>query len=244
MMPLQMHFKQTFEDKAKICNVEDTWWETVPRISEELKEGLDQPITMNDLTRSLFKNMSPSKAPGNDGLTVKFMRKFWLQLGPLLLDSLKESWECGELTNSQKESVIRLIQKKGKDPSTITGHRPISLINVDAKIYAKVLSERLRKLTNEVVDPEQLAYMEGRSVHEGHLLINRVIELGRAKKVRGLMATIDFRGAFDSIKHDFIWKTLARMNVGPGLINHLKTLYRDARSAVLKLWNTDSLVPS
>ena len=129
--------------------------------------------------------------------------------------------------------MIRLIAKKGKDQSTIKGHRPISLINNDAKIYSKCLSERLRKLTNAVVDHDQLAYMEGRSLHEGHLLINRMIELGRRGKVKGLMATVDFRSAFDSVDHGFIWKALEKMNVGKGLINHLKTLYRNAKSAIL-----------
>ena len=233
MTALHSHFKRTFQDDKKYDEVDSRWWEKVPKINDELKESLDRPITRNDLTMALFKNMSPSKAPGNDGLTVKFMRKFWLQLSPLLMDSLKESWEHGELSNSQKESVIRLIAKKDKDQSKISGHRPISLINVDAKIYSKCLSERLRKLTNEVVDHDQLAYMEGRSVHDGHMLINRMLELGRSNKVKGLMATVDFRGAFDSIRHQFIWDTLEKMNVGPNLINHLKTLYKNTKSAIL-----------
>ena len=209
-------------------------WVRAGRICQSLKfQSLDKPITLNDLTRVLFQGMAPCKAPGNDGLTVRFMRKFWLQLWPLLLESLKDSWDCGELSNSQKESVIRLIQKKGKDKSSIKGWRPISLINVDAKIYAKVLSERLRRLTNAAIDHDQLAYMENRSLNEGHLLINRMLELGRANKVKGLMCCIDFRGAFDSVKHEFVWETLAKMNVGPSLINHLRTLYAGTKSAVL-----------
>ena len=233
MSALHSHFKRTFQDDNKTCEVDSSWWEFLPKINDELKESLDRSITLNDLTTVLFKNMSPSKSPGNDGLTVKFLRKFWPQLSSLLMESLKESWEHGELSTSQKESVIRLIEKKGKSQSTIKGYRPISLINVDAKIYSKVLAERLRKLTNAVVDHDQLAYMEGRSLHEGHLLINRMLELGRASKVKGLMAMIDFRSAFDSVRHDFIWKTLEKMNVGQGLINHLKTLYRNAKSAIL-----------
>ena len=47
------------------------------------------------------------------------------------------------------------------------------------------------------------------------------------------MATVDFRSAFDSVRHDFIWTTLENMNVGPELINHLKTLYKNTKSAVL-----------
>ena len=233
MNALHNHFKRTFQEPNKNCDVDNNWWTTLPKIDDELKESLDKPITLNDLTRVLFQDMAPCKAPGNDGLTVRFMRKFWLQLGPLLMESLKESWDCGELSNSQKESVIRLIQKKGKEKSSIKGWRPISLINVDAKIYAKVLSERLRRLTNAAIDHDQLAYMENRSLNEGHLLINRILELGRANKVKGLMCCIDFRGAFDSIKHEFVWETLAKMNVGPSLISHLKTLYAGTKSAVL-----------
>ena len=54
------------------------------------------------MIRVLFQEMAPCKAPGNDGLTVRFMRKFWVQLGPLLFEYLKESWDCGELPNSQE----------------------------------------------------------------------------------------------------------------------------------------------
>jgi hypothetical protein len=47
------------------------------------------------------------------------------------------------------------------------------------------------------------------------------------------MACIDFRFAFDSVKHDFIWQTLKKYNLGPTLINHLQTLYHDAKSSVM-----------
>jgi hypothetical protein len=47
------------------------------------------------------------------------------------------------------------------------------------------------------------------------------------------MACIDFSGAFDSVKHDFIWKALERYNVGPQLIHYLKTLYFNAQGAVI-----------
>jgi hypothetical protein len=52
------------------------------------------------------------------------------------------------------------------------------------------------------------------------------------------MACIDFSGAFDSVKHDFIWKALERYNVGPQLIRYLKILYFDARSAIMNFGTT------
>jgi hypothetical protein len=72
-----------------------------------------------------------------------------------------------------------------------------------------------------------------RSIQDGHVLINKVLEEYRNKKLTGLMACIDFSGAFDSVKHDFIWKALERYNVGPQLIHYLKTLYFNAQSAVM-----------
>ena len=49
------------------------------------------------------------KAPGNDGLTVDFYKGFWNLLGQQLTDSLNFSFEHGELSNSQKQAVIPLI---------------------------------------------------------------------------------------------------------------------------------------
>ena len=80
-------------------------------------------------------------------------------------------------------------------------------------------------MTESVIGPEQLAYMSKRSANEGHLLINKFLELGRAGKLKGLMCCIDFQGAFDTVKHSFIFETLEKMNVGPGLISHIKALY-------------------
>ena len=54
--------------------------------------------------------------------------------GRLLVDSLNYAFKFGELSNSQKQAIITLIKKKGKDKRMIKNWRPISLINVDAKI--------------------------------------------------------------------------------------------------------------
>jgi hypothetical protein len=84
-----------------------------------------------------------------------------------------------------------------------------------------------------VIGPEQLAFEEKRVIHEGHLIINKV-----KKKVKGLMACIDFKGAFDYICHEFIWQLLEKMGAGENLIGHIKTLYKGAKSPVLNFNTT------
>ena len=68
-----------------------------------------------------------NKSPGNDGLTAEFYRTFWPILGNLLVDSLNAAYINGKLSNSQRQAIIRLIEKKDKDRRYVENWRPISL---------------------------------------------------------------------------------------------------------------------
>jgi hypothetical protein len=111
-------------------------------------------------------------------------------------------------------------------------------MNHDAKLYAKVIGERLQIICKTVTGPEQLAFVEKRVIHEGHLIINKVLKLSQKKKVKGIMACIDFKSAFDYIRHEFIWQLLEKMGVGKNLIGHIKTPNKGAKSAVLNFCTT------
>ena len=58
--------------------------------------------------------MKNGKTPGNDGLTKEFYVCLVEKLGSLLLKSLIYSHAVGELSTSQKQAVITLIEKKRK----------------------------------------------------------------------------------------------------------------------------------
>ena len=62
----------------------------------------------------MLKTFQKNKSPGNDGLTVEFYIAFWPLIGTLLVDSLNYAFEYGELSNSQKQATITLIEKNGR----------------------------------------------------------------------------------------------------------------------------------
>ena len=107
----------------------------------------------------LCLNSQTEKTPGNNGLTPEFYKKFWNLLGTLMTDSLNYSYIHGELSNSQKQAIIRLIEKKGKDRRYIKNWRPISLLNVDTKIASKALALRLEKVLPFVINEDQYMRM-------------------------------------------------------------------------------------
>ena len=113
---------------------------------------------------SVLGTFPKNKTPGNDGLTIEFYLAIWPLFGRLLVDSLNYAFEFGELSNSQKQAIITLIEKKGKDKRMIRNWRPISLINVDAKIASKTLAKRLEKVLPGIIHSNQNAFVKGRSI--------------------------------------------------------------------------------
>ena len=113
MKVLHKHFSSLFKEPRPHATFDAGWWEDLSKLPNDVKEDLEKPITLNCFRKELFDNMSPSKAPGNDGLTVLFYRKFWHILHNPFMEMQATCNAEEALCPSQKQSVIRLIQKKG-----------------------------------------------------------------------------------------------------------------------------------
>ena len=60
-----------------------------------------------------MKSMENDKFPGNDGLTKEFFVTFWDDIKATFISSLKQAKERKELSISQRQAIIKLIEKKG-----------------------------------------------------------------------------------------------------------------------------------
>ena len=81
---------------------------------------------------------------GKDGLTKESYETFGDELREIFLDSVREAKEIGLLSTSQRQTIIKLIEKKDRDKRFIKNWRLISILNVDLKINVKALSEKLK----------------------------------------------------------------------------------------------------
>ena len=107
-----------------------------------LREG---EIKMQE-SENVLQSFAIGKTPGNDGLPVEFYKTFWPTVGKILVQVFNEAYNAKEMSNSQKQTVITLIEKKDKDRTFLENWRPISLINVDSKIASKVITMRIIKV--------------------------------------------------------------------------------------------------
>ena len=95
-------------------------------------------------------------------LTKQFYVCFFNEIYSPLIDALSYSFEVGQLSILQRQALITIIEGKDKDKRYIKNWRPISLINVDAKIASKALAARVEKVLASIIKSDQTAYVEGR----------------------------------------------------------------------------------
>lgn len=98
-----------------------------------------RPIEKEEILMAIM-SMRAGGAPGSDRLTVAFYKTFIDQLLPQLLELFDDMCQMGTMPPSMREAIIVATLKPGKPPEECTSYRPLSLLNVDAKIYAKILA--------------------------------------------------------------------------------------------------------
>ena len=140
--------------------------------------------------------MKINKSPGNDGITKEFLEYFWGKLGTFLVSTLNHSFEKGELSTSQKQAIITLIEKKDKDKCFIKNWRPISLINVDIKVASKALASKLKAVIHNPISVDQTAYVKERSTGESIRVINDLIEHINREDEEGIVFSTDIEKGF------------------------------------------------
>ena len=107
-----------------------------PKLNQEEIENLNRTIT-NTGIETLIRNLPTNKSPGPEGFTAGFYQKFREELTPILLKLLQKIAEEGKHPNSFYKVTITLMPKPDKDATQKESNRPISLINIDAKILNK-----------------------------------------------------------------------------------------------------------
>ena len=113
-------------------------------------------------------------------------------MGELMIASFNEAFDNKEMFSCLKKAIITLIEKKGKDRNYLENWRPISLINVDAKIASNVIAARIIKVLPEIIHTNQTGYVKGRFIGEAARSILDVMKYTKQKNMPGILLFIDF----------------------------------------------------
>ena len=201
------------------------------RLSEAESSSCEGHLTLAEVSDAL-RLSNRNKSPGADGLTVEFYAHFWDKLGSLLVDVFNRALDRGELPESMKASVTRLIHKKD-DKRNLKNWRPISLLNVDYKICSKAVSIRLAGVIGSIVDPDQTCSIPGRSIFSNLTLLRDTLAFIERTGESGILLSLDQEKAFDRVDRSFLLNLLKLFGFGPWFLSCIKTLYNGAYMRVL-----------
>ena len=160
-----------------------------------------------------------------------------------LLESLNYSFIHVQLSHSQRQAMITLIEKKGKDKRFLKNWRPISLINVDAKIASKCFAFRIRNVLSSLIHSDQTAYVKGRYIGESVRLIDDILEYTDSNDIEALLFSADFEKAFDSIDHCFLFSVFESFGFGPEFLQWVRVLFKNVESCVMNNGHSTGYFP-
>ena len=191
-------------------------------LSLEQRDSCDGPFSLTELSNAL-KSLNLNRSPGLDGLTVEFYLHFWDVLAPLLLHVANDCFLCGYLPDSMTGSVTRLIFKKRGDRKCLKNWRPISLLNVDYKIFSKVITSRLSKVISFIIHPDQTCSIPGRSIFSKVTLLRDTLDYIERTNETPILVSLDQEKAFDRVNRSFLLDLLIAVGFGPDFCRWIAT---------------------
>ena len=204
----------------------------LPKISDDERGMLEGLFSFEECKEAL-KCLNDNKSPGEDGFTVEFFKCFFNVVGSDLVESFNYAHEKGQLSISQKRGIITLIPKQDSDLLDLQNWRPITLLNTDYKIAAKALARRIEKVLLGIINSDQTGFIKGRYIGENIRLISDIMDYTKSENLPGILLSLDFKKAFNTLEWPYINWVLDILNCGEGVKRWISVFYANTETAVL-----------
>lgn len=171
-------------------------------------------------------SLNPNKAPGPDGLSSAFYKAAWSLIGAECVASIQHFFNSGFLPKTTNSTILSLVPKF-PGATRITDYRPISCLNTIYKVISRLLVKRLKPILQELILPNQTAFVEGRLLVENTVLASELVNgYHRNKGLIKITIKFDIAKAFDTLSWDFLFSALDNFDLPEAFLNLLRACIR------------------
>lgn len=206
---------------------------SLPKIALEDAAALGNGTVTTAEVELAIKKTRPGTAPGPDGIPIGFYHLSRRLLAPMLakvysathaLDDAPKSFSLGAIS-----PLYKLTATEG-DATNTECFRPITLLDIDYRILAKVLATRMKPLLPSIIHPHQSAFIQGRNISDCNWLPQFLAPLLKKTGKSAAILLCDIAKAYDTVDRDFLWQIMALMGVGNDFLRWVKLLHRNTRA--------------
>ena len=187
------------------------------------------PFSLAEL-KPTTKSLKSSKAFGPDNIPAIIWKDD--NFHDLLLNLCNHTLSTFKFPKIWHQSQIIPMPKKG-DLSLVTNYRGISLMSIAAKLYNKMLLNRIVPYVEPLLRKNQNGFRRGRSTLSQILCLRRLIEESHASNRDLALVFVDFSKAFDSVDRAKMFEILSLYGIPEEIISAIKVLYTDTSSTIL-----------
>jgi hypothetical protein len=198
-----------------------------PPLTPAQADRMDEDITEQEVGRAV-KRSNPTSAPGEDGLPVEVYQRLRGHYAPVMARVFASAERMGALPPGFLDGVITIMHKAG-DKSNPANYRPLTLLNTDYRVLAKLLGARLQRGLGEIIDGSQTAFLAGRRM--GHnVLALQALPAVLPESSRAIVAHLDIAKAYDTVDRGFLVAALRALGGGTRFVEWVKLLLGATRA--------------